>query len=153
MKLAPTLVLLVVSLSSPVVAQDRSADETAIRDLIAKEDAGRRAEVRSTEDLVFWSGAYVRPFVGKEKGEVRPGSSAGQRTNETRQTTVRLLRVSPAGEMAYEHSLVRQSWDRTDTKQHVEFEAALLRVWVKEQNQWKVAAFFQRPIENTPSTR
>jgi ketosteroid isomerase-like protein len=145
---------LLLTLTASLPAQDRSADEKAIRDLIGKINAGRGGEIESTADRVFWTGAMVRPVMGDEKGEVRPGSSVGdKRTNSKTTVTVKQLKVSPSGDMAYEYSTTRNSWDRTDNKKHIEFDAALLRVWSKVDGKWKVAASFQRGIDNTPTER
>jgi hypothetical protein len=54
--------------------------------------------------------------------------------------------------MAYEYSTGRTSFDRQD-KQHIEFDSALLRVWRKDAGQWKIAASFQHPYDDTPSAR
>jgi ketosteroid isomerase-like protein len=145
---------LLVTFAAPVPAQVRSADEKAIRDLIDKINTGRAGEIGQTEDSVFWSGAIVRPIVGDEKAEIRPGSSAGdKRANIKSIVTVKQLKVSQSSDMAYEYSTTRNSWDRTDNKKHIEFDAASLRVWQKVNGNWKIAAFFQRPIEDTPSER
>jgi ketosteroid isomerase-like protein len=147
-------VALFLTLVTPLGAQDRSADEKAIRAEVGKLEAGRGSEVKQTDDSVFWSGAYVRPVVGREKPVLRPGSSAdGKRINAKMTIKVNQIRVSDSGDMAYEYSTARSSWDRTDNKQHIEFDAAVLRVWRKENGQWKIAAFFTRPIEDTPTTR
>ena len=75
---------LVILLGSAVcaLAQNPSADEEAIRDAIAEINAGRTAP--RTTDMVFWSGAYVKPYVQGEQPQARPGSSAGgnNRTNQ-----------------------------------------------------------------------
>jgi hypothetical protein len=60
-KLTATLAL-IFSLVAPLVAQDRSADEKAIRDLVAKINAGvlPLPDRPVLPDTVFWSGALVK---------------------------------------------------------------------------------------------
>jgi hypothetical protein len=75
---------LFLALATPLGAQDRAADEKAIRAEVEKMNAGRGSEVKLTDDSVFWSGALVRPVVrGGEKPENRPGTS-----NRTNQKTI-----------------------------------------------------------------
>jgi len=144
--------LLVILLGSAVCAfaQNPSADEAAIREVIAEMNAGRPAP--RTTDTVFWSGAYVKPFVRGEQPQVRPGSSAGgdNRTNQQIAVTVLQLRVAASGDMAYEYSTFQTSWDRKDNGRHFALEGGLLRVWYKIDGKWLIAASFQHPYANTP---
>jgi hypothetical protein len=138
-------VALLMTLATPLAAQDRSADEKAIRAEVGKLESGHGSEIQGTDDSVFWTGALVRPTVGRETPVLRPGSSSGKRINSKANIKINQLHVSASGDMAYEYSTVHNSWDRTDNKQHIEFDAAVLRVWRKENGQWKVAAWFYIP--------
>ena len=57
----------------PPIAAAQSADEKAIRDLIAKLGAGEQVE--QTANFVMFTGAYNRPFVRGESKE--PARAAG----------------------------------------------------------------------------
>ena len=137
--------------SSSAGAQNRGADEKAIRAAIDLINSGRGQEVPSTPDRVFWSGALVRPNVRGEKPEPRANSSAGNRSNEKTAVTVNQLHVSASGDMAYEYSTFKSSWVRNDTKQTIQREGGLLRVWRKIDGKWHIAASFQQPYNNTPA--
>jgi ketosteroid isomerase-like protein len=120
-------------------AQTPSADEKAIRDLIAASDSGQRLD--TTADSIFWTGALKRPAVGEEKRDLNPG--VAERQGGTVKTKVRRIDVSRSGDMAYEFSdaditVVEKSG------QTIAFTASLLRVWKKAEGQWQVAAHFQR---------
>ena len=131
-------------LAGNAVAQNVSADEKAIRDLIAAADSGKpRSE---TADAIFWTGAYKRPIVGRQvKPELMPGVEDRAATRQ--KTKVRRIEVSKSGDMAYEFSdaevTVEQKSGQTTT-----FMASLLRVWKKADGQWQIAAHFQRPHED-----
>src|SRR5688500_14568148 len=87
--------------SGASVAQSMSADEKAIRDQIALLDSGKPPAY--TEDSIFWSGAYKRPVVGREKPVPTPVTE--NRVGPTKpKTTVRRIEVSQSGDMAYEFS-------------------------------------------------
>ena len=102
--------------------------EEAIRDVIAEINAGRPAP--STTDTVFWSGAYVKPFVRGEQPQARPGSSAAGNNRINQKTAVEVLQlhVAASGDMAYEYSTFQASWDRKDNGRHFAVEGGLLRV-------------------------
>ena len=144
--------VLVIVLGSAVyaLAQNPSADEEAIRDVIAEIIAGRPAPL--TTDTVFWSGAYVKPIVRGEQPQARPGSSAegNNRINQKMGVTVLQLHVAASGDMAYEYSTFQASWDRKDNGRHFALEGGLLRVWRKMDGKWLIAASFQHPYDDTP---
>ena len=146
---------LLIAAGSTTFAQNPSADEKAIRDIVAKMDAGERIPGGlALPDSVGWSGATVKPVVGNEKPQFRPGSSAGGgRTNEMRATQIVQLHIAASGDVAYDHGTFKSSWVRTDNKQKIELEGAYLRVWRKVAGSWKIAATFQRPYDDTPTTK
>src|ERR1043166_6732728 len=51
-------------------AQSQSADERAIRDLIARYDVGE--SVPHTNDMIYWTGEFKRPMVGSQNPEPLP---------------------------------------------------------------------------------
>ena len=121
---------------------DLHAEEAAIRAL-----ANRPDELPRTRDVIFWSGLYPRPKVGREEVvKPFPGAAAEQRRN-VRIITNQIVRLqlAAAGDMAYEFSNFTLSYDRGDTKQHRSFTGSVLRVWMKGDGQWRVAAEFMRP--------
>src|SRR5712692_7046532 len=66
--LAAAAVLASITISAH--AQSQSADERAIRDLIARYDKGE--SVPRTDDRILWSGEFKRPIVGSQKREEIP---------------------------------------------------------------------------------
>jgi ketosteroid isomerase-like protein len=126
------------------IAQNISADEKAIRDLIAADDSGKPRSL--TADSIFWSGAYKRPSVrGQEKPEPMPGLEG--RASTKQKTKVRRIEVSKSGDMAYEFSDAEVTVE-DKSGQTRSFMASLLRVWKKVDGQWQIAAHFQRPHED-----
>jgi ketosteroid isomerase-like protein len=135
--------------------QSPSADEKAIRDLIAKRNAGELTLNDATTDVAWWSGAMVKPTVGAETPQFRPGSSAGGngRTNTTSRDQVVQLHVAASGDLAYEYSTFHSSWVRKDDQRKIEIDGAVLRTWRKVGGQWKIAAEFRRPYDDTPTEK
>ena len=137
----------------PLGAQRSSTqtDEQLIRGLIAAADDGTKP-LPTTEDRIVWSAAYKRPVVGSERGE----EVAGERQVSNRvpgseriKTQIRRLEVSGSGDLAYEYSSGQLSFD-LKSGQHVSFPNATLRVWKKINGEWRVAAQFSRPLDETP---
>lgn len=63
-------------------------------------------------------------------------------------TKVQRIEVASAGDMAYEYSLGTLEYDVDGSPvRHVSFETGLLRVWKKAGGEWKVAAWFVRPLD------
>ncbi len=63
-------VAVLASIAVSAQAQSQSADERAIRDLIARYDKGE--SVAQTDDAIYWSGPFKRPTVGSEEREPLP---------------------------------------------------------------------------------
>jgi ketosteroid isomerase-like protein len=143
MKMASQIcILLLVLGASAMRAADAKTEEAAIRAEIA---AGRETP---TDDEIFWSGAFRRPFIRPEKGEAFPDEDFSKRLNEKSTTDVQRIEVAASGDLAYEFSYGTIEYDRAGTPpQHVAFKLALLRVWKKVDGQWKVAALFARPLD------
>jgi len=144
MKLAKQVCILLLALGvSSLQAADSKTDEAAIRAAIASE------HTQYTDDAIFWSGAFKRPFVRPEKGEEFPGEEISKRSNEKNTTDVQRIEVAASGDLAYEFSYGTVEYDLAGpTPQHVAFKIALLRAWKKVNGEWKVAALFARPLDD-----
>ena len=127
--------------STPTAAQNTSADETAIRELIAALDKG--TPVAQTADFVLFTGGMKRPFVrGQGEPELKPG--VAERKGGSTATKVRRIKVAKSGDMAYEFSDVDATIIEGSGKSG-SFQASMLRVWKKVDGKWHVAARFQAP--------
>jgi len=135
-------ILLAIGNAGNATGQTRpSPDEQQIRALVAAEEAGKRPP--RTDDQIFWSGAYRRPVVGSERGELLPGEEQQDRITESQRSksVIRRIEIAKSGEMAYEYSDGVLSFDLKNGR-HVSFPRSVLRVWRKENGQWMVAASF-----------
>ena len=152
--LAATVALAAIALSA--AAQTPSADERAIRDLIARYDKGE--SVPRTDDVIVWTGEFKRPAIGSQKGEVlpadqRPSSArvpgaASERVPNSRRrvTTPVRIEVAQSGDLAYEFSNSEVVFDLKNSQRETAVPASVLRVWKKDGAQWKMAAMFARPL-------
>jgi hypothetical protein len=151
MRVTTVFIVLVFALSAVISAQTATSDEQQIRALIAKYDSGQ-TQGMGTKDRIFWSGALKRPVIGSEQGEEVPsdrGVSArvpGSQRNNTKPVRIEIAR---SGDLAYEFSNSTLSFDlKSGSKES--FPTSLLRVWKKEDGQWKIAAMFARPHYQDP---
>lgn len=144
MKWANAVCVLLLLLGVPSLqAADSKTEEAAIRAAIAS------GQAKPTEDEIFWSGAYQRPFVRPNKGEEIPGATLSQRSNQKQTTDVQRIEVAASGDLAYEFSYMALDFDLPGPPpHHVGFKAGLLRVWKKVNGDWKVAASFARPLDS-----
>jgi hypothetical protein len=136
-------------------AQSPSADELTLRDLIARYDRGEF--VAQTADTIYWTGPFKRPAVGSEAREPLPAylqpsapqdpASRSERVEGTRRrvTTPIRIEIAQSGDLAYEFSNSDVRFDLKNGQQEVATPASVLRVWKKDQGQWKIAAMFARP--------
>ena len=143
------------SLASSAEAQSQSADERAIRELIARYDKGE--SVTRTGDVIVWTGEFKRPTVGPQTPEAlpadqRPSSaripgSPSERVPGSRRrvTTPVRIEIATSGDLAYEFSNSELSFDLKNAEREVAIPASVLRVWKKDGGQWKIAAMFARP--------
>jgi hypothetical protein len=118
------------------------ADEDQIRALIAKPST----EIPRTADSVFWSGPLPRPVVGN--ASAGPNAEFDKRVAGSfkSKVDVRRLVVAKSGDLAYEFSNFSAEYLLKDRPTEPQiFTGSLLRVWKKEDGQWKEAARFQRP--------
>jgi ketosteroid isomerase-like protein len=143
MKMAWALCVLSIVLMTPSArAADTKADEAAIRAAATSEHA------KSTDDAIFWSGAYKRPFILPHEGESFPEDRAGTRSNSKTGIDVQRIEVAASGDLAYEFSYGTLEYDQLATPpKHVAFKVGLLRVWKKVNGEWKIAATFARPLD------
>jgi hypothetical protein len=122
---------------------DLKAEDASIRALIAK-----GAPLPWTDERIAWSGAEKRPGVGSKRGEAFPEAQLDKRKNSKGSLSVQRLEVSASGDMAWEFSYGKLEYDLDVTPpKHVSFEQGILRVWKKENGQWKIAASFTRPLD------
>jgi hypothetical protein len=121
---------------------DLKAEEAAIRALIDKGGVPR------TEDSIGWSGAIERPTLGSQRGDPFPEAKVDKRKNQKSTFKVERLEGAASGDMAWEFSYGKLEYDLDESPvRHVGFETARLDVWKKVNGQWKVAASFQRPLD------
>jgi hypothetical protein len=160
--LAAAAVLISIAISAE--AQSQSADERAIRDLIARYDQGEA--VPRTDDVIVWSGEFKRPTVGSQRGDALPPdqrpSAAAPRPpsarvpgSRRRVTTPVRIEVAQSGDLAYEFSNSEVVFDLQNGDRESAIPASVLRVWKKDGGQWKMAAMFARPHyqETAPPAR
>jgi hypothetical protein len=147
--LAAATVLASVAISAE--AQSQSADERAIRDLIARYDKGE--SVARTDDQILFSGEDERPVVGSQRretvpAELRPsarvpGSPARVPGSRHRVTTPVRIEIAKSADLAYEFSN-SELIDLQNGEREV-IPSSVLRVWRKDGGQWEIAAMFARP--------
>jgi ketosteroid isomerase-like protein len=165
MRSAAAALLVCAALATPAHAQSRSTaqDEQAVRAQSerwmqarnapqVKGDSGTSTREMWIPGAVFVSGNFTHPrFVGHTTpgDKVRTRVQAEKRKNEklTRQN-IRRVTVSEAGDMAWEYTDFEFEYDAASTGKHVTFNGSMLRVWQKENGQWKIAAQFARPNGN-----
>ena len=136
------MMLAAVTGSTHTAAADRPADEAAIRALIAQRDAGQR--IPTTADRVLWAGSFQKPVVGDETPVQRTHERGlVNRVPDTTKTTttVRRIVIAASGDLAYEYSDGTLDFD-LKSGGHISSPNSTLRVWEKQDGQWKMAASF-----------
>jgi ketosteroid isomerase-like protein len=137
----------------------QSQDERVVRQLIENFPESSK---KSTDDLIFVSGALPRPLVGRpaisasDTAMTNAQAEVRKRSNERIKTRVQKVEVAKRGDMAYGFALFDLEFDRPDSigkKEHVKFEGSQLTVWKKQQGQWVWAAAFMRPNEQGSGKR
>jgi hypothetical protein len=143
------------SFSVAAHAQTESADERAIRDLIARYDRGE--SVPHTDDQIYWTGPFQRPTVGSQKPEPLPrdqqpsnprgpGAPSERVPGARRRVTTPVrIEIATSRDLAYEFSNSEVVFDLKNGQQEAGTPASVLRVWKKDAGQWKIAAMFARP--------
>jgi hypothetical protein len=151
----PAAAAVLASIAVSAEAQSQSADERAIRDLIARYDAGE--SVVRTDNVVFWTGEFKRPTVGSQRSEAlpadqRPSSapvpgspSARVPGSRRRVTTPVRIEIATSGDLAYEFSNSELVFELQNGEREAAIPSSVLRVWKKDGGQWKIAAMFAHP--------
>ena len=113
------------------------------------------ANPKTTDSIIFVSGAYPRPIIGR--GQPRDSATqTAQKETEKRSKMSRKIRpqrvvVSKSGDLAYGFAYFDMEFDRPDSAgqgtEHVKFEGSQLSVWRKVGGEWKLDAVFSRPNE------
>lgn len=121
--------------------------EANIRKLIADIDVNGGRD-HSLPDFIFWSGAYREPVIGGEDDKVKQldgklSISDRDTGSEKLVTTPQRIIVADSKDLAYEYSIFTLKFD-TKAGQHVRLEGAGLRIWQKQNGEWKQAAIFAR---------
>ena len=133
--------------------QPTTANEKAVWALI---ESSAKTPPKVTDDIVFVSGAYPRPLVGRARFEPSDTAMANadaqmqKRSAQVLATHPQKVVVSKSGDMAYGFSLFNMEFDRPDStgkNEHVKFEGSQLTVWRKMGGEWRLAASFNRPNE------
>jgi hypothetical protein len=88
-------------------------------------------------DRVIWTGSAKRPMVGDEKEQLLSTSSVPNRVpgHTTIKTEPIRIVIADSRDLAY------------GSGEHVKLEAGMLRVWQKQDGNWKEAAVFTRPYD------
>jgi hypothetical protein len=136
----------------PAAAQGPVTDEQRIRALIARADQGMQPP--RTADRIFWSAAFKRPVVGNQSAEEIPTDRRPALRvpgSQRAKTTVERIEIAKSGDLAYEFSNSDLSFQLKNGRD-VSLPTSLLRVWRKEQGQWKVAANFSMTHYQEPAT-
>ena len=139
--------------SSHLQAAGRNADEeAAIRQIIAAHDqkgGGGLEGVPQLADRIIWTGPQKRPMVGDEKEQLLSTSSVPNRVpgHTTIKTEPIRIVIADSHDLAYEYGKVTTEFD-LKSGEHVKLEAGMLRVWQKQDGNWKEAAVFTRPYDS-----
>jgi len=138
-------------------AQTQSADERAIRELIACYDNMGGDSVARTDDAVFWLGDFKQPTIGTWRGDplpaaerassARPPGATSERVPKSRRrvTTPVRIEIAASGDLAYEFSTSEIVFDLQNGQREAVIPASVLRVWKKGAGRWKIAALFGLP--------
>ena len=132
-------------------AGSNADEEAAIRQIIAAHDqkgGGGLEGVPQLADRVIWTGSAKRPMVGDEKEQLLSTSSVPNRVpgHTTIKTEPIRIVIADSRDLAYEYGKVTTEFD-LKSGEHVKLEAGMLRVWQKQDGNWKEAAVFTRPYD------
>jgi hypothetical protein len=137
---------------SAIAQQPQGQAEREVWALIQATDT---VNPKTTDSVIFVSGAYPRPIIGR--GQPRDSSTqSAQKETERRSQMKRRIRpqrvvVSQSGDLAYGFAYFDMEFDRPDSTgqgtEHVKFEGSQLSVWRKVGGEWKLDAVFSRPNE------
>ncbi len=139
-QIVPGVMVVVAFLIGLSVSRAQSSAEQELRRAIESR------QTQYTDDLIFWSGAYDHPIIGKTNVESQGAGIAKTRKNEKRgPEKIEKLVVSTSGDLAYEYGATTLEFDDAQTGTHASFTPTHLRVWKRENGAWKLAAAFVRP--------
>jgi hypothetical protein len=127
----------------------------AEREVWALIQATDTAGPKVTDSVIFVSGAYPRPIIGRGQPRDRATQAAqketGKRSKMNRQVRPQRVVVSKSGDLAYGFAYFDMEFDRPDSTgqaiEHVKFEGSQLSVWRKVGGEWRLDAVFSRPNE------
>jgi ketosteroid isomerase-like protein len=149
------LMLSVTALPYGSAAAQQQPKGKAERELWALIQATDTSNPKTTDSVIFVSGAYPRPIIGR--GQPRDSATQfAQKETEKRSEMNRKIRpqrvvVSKSGDLAYGFAYFDMEFDRPDSTgqgtEHVKFEGSQLSVWRKVGGEWKLDAVFSRPNE------
>jgi ketosteroid isomerase-like protein len=144
---SPPTLLLTALLSSLSFCLRAQTDDQAIRALVARLDAGEKPPY--TDNAVFWSGAFPRPTLRNkpdtEATQIREKMDK-ERHNQSIKSTIERLVIAQSGDVAYEYGESDMRYDDPQNQTHA-WRAGYLRAWRKVGGQWKLDAFFARPLD------
>lgn len=124
-------------------------DGLALRQLIQRIATGD-VEPELTDDVIFVSGAYPRPVIGRAQlpdAETVPEAHVQERRNERKTEQLERLVIAASGDLAYDFGNFTLRFEVVDC-QPVQFGGSYLRVWRKRDGAWLVDAWFLRPNED-----
>ena len=149
------ILVVVVTASNAAGAAAQQPQTKAEREVWALIQASDTANPKTTDSIIFVSGAYPRPIIGR--GQPRDSATqSAQKEAEKRSKMSRKIRpqrvvVSKSGDLAYGFAYFDMEFDRPDSTgkrtEHVKFEGSQLSVWRKVGGEWKLDAVFSRPNE------
>lgn len=110
---------------------------------------------KTTDSIIFVSGAYPRPIIGRrhprDSATIAAHGETRRRTSASRKLKPQRVVVSKSGDLAYGFALFDMEFDRPDSAgqrtKHVKFEGSQLSVWRKIGDEWQLDAVFNRPNE------
>ena len=120
------LLLLFCLVVGTTFAQSTNADEKAIRQMVDRENAGER--LNTTDNAVFWSGAYDRPQVGKLSEADRKKMLAEftkRRANNHQSRKIERLVIASSGDVAYEYGTFNISFDTVPDNKHIDHDGGI----------------------------
>lgn len=103
----------------------------------------------TTDNNVFWTGAYPRPIIGKKEDEETRKINERmkkERLNQYRNDVPERIVVAKSGDVAYEYGTSSMGFTNPQGKK-VAWDAGYVRCWRKADGQWKVDLTFIRPID------
>ncbi len=139
-RIVPGVMVVVAFLMGLSASRAQSSAELELRRAIES------GQTQSADDLIFWSGAFDHPIIGKANLETQGAEIAKTRKNEKRgPEKIERLVVSTTGDLAYDYGATSLEFDDAQTGTHASFTPTHLRIWKREKGVWKLAAAFMRP--------